>query len=398
MTSQQVLVNDVDYSNYVSEIVVSSSVTLYTRNFKLQLYDPAQELNNTFQYRDDVKIYLNGNLVLRGRIENVEKRQFNIVISGRDYTARFLDRLLINESYTNREISDIIKNSTDGLIKKYTPDITTNNVQTTNKNVTISWKGVPLLKALHELAEIVNYDFYVDDNKDLNFFPRASKDSGLTLSSTTNILTYSAPDIGKNVVTRLTFYGKEGICVQVEDLQAQQQWGVIDKTIVDPAIEDETTAYDKAKSILKRLANPMQRVTAVCLISDITGLKPGQIVTINIPERDINGQYIVLELTYKAPPWTAEIKTVAYSLELQDILADITKKVLDIDMRDADLEATPTRYFGVEDTQKQRVIVKIYRTFVNAGYIFGHDIYSKFGTAKFGYSAGSEELIWSNET
>jgi len=395
MVSVTVLVNDVDYTDYFSDLKINSSVTQYTKSYAVKLYDPSQNLTGKFQYGDDIKIKFNGTLKFRGRVENVTETQFYVNLSGRDYTARFLDRR-VYKSYNNREISDIITNSSDGLVPTYTPDITTSNVQTTNTYITREWKGVSLLKVMHELAEIAKYDFHVDEYKDLNFFPRETLDSGLTLSSTTNILTYDAPKLGKDVVTRLTFYGKEGICVQVEDLQAQQTWGIREDTVVDPTVDNEDLAYERAMAILRRKANPIQRVTCVTLIDDVGNLAPGQLVKIKIPERNIDSQFVVLEMEFNVPPGTCRIKTAEYSVELQDILADLTKKVVDIDLRDADLQATPVRYNRFQDEKVMEVVVRIYRKYVSEGFILGHPAFSAFGN-KLGYSTGTEELIWSNE-
>ena len=394
--SIQILVNDVDYSSYVDQVKVNSNITYYTRSYSVRFLDPNHSLYNQFGFGDDVKIYLEGNYILRGRLEDKTTEEYGVIIKGRDYTARFLDRNVYAE-YTNREISDIITNTTDGLIPKYTPEITTNNVQTTNKYITRKWVQVPLLVVLHELASIVNYDFYVDTDLDLHFFPRKSRDSGKTLDNS-NLLKYDIPDVGKKVVNRITLFGKEGICVQVEDPGSIAKYGVKEKEpIIDPSITDPNTAYEKAAAILRKLANPIRQGTYITLTTGFTDLKPGDLITVNIPEKNVNSQFLVLEVTFTCPPYHAEIKTAEYTVEYADLLADLTKKVVDINMRDADLEATIQRYYRFEEQKKLRVICRIYRTFVEDGWIWGNPIFSKWGTRKWGYQAGQEELIWSNE-
>lgn len=88
-----------------------------------------------------------------------------------DYT-RLLDRKLVPDTYENQTIDAIIAD----LQSKYFPSgFTINNV---SAPVTVKYVGFnykPLAKVIEELAELVNYDWYVDYDKDLHFFAKNSE-------------------------------------------------------------------------------------------------------------------------------------------------------------------------------------------------------------------------------
>lgn len=87
-----------------------------------------------------------------------------------DYT-RFLDRRLVPDAFENQTIDEIIAY----LKANYFPEgFTINNVSAPIEVKYIQFKYRPLAKCIEDLAKLVNYDWYIDYDKDLHFFPKES--------------------------------------------------------------------------------------------------------------------------------------------------------------------------------------------------------------------------------
>lgn len=102
-----------------------------------------------------------------------------LILKGCDYFSERAKNLLVAESYRDKEISLIVK----ALLNKYLPNITTNNVQTTN--VTLSDPRFPyryLAEAIEQLANICNYEYFCDETLDFHFFPKKAISSDLALT------------------------------------------------------------------------------------------------------------------------------------------------------------------------------------------------------------------------
>lgn len=85
-----------------------------------------------------------------------------------DYT-RLLDSKLVPDSFTDKTVEEII----DTLAASYFPaGFTTANVVAPVNLSYVSFNYKPLSKCLEELANLLNYDWYVDYDKDVHFFAK----------------------------------------------------------------------------------------------------------------------------------------------------------------------------------------------------------------------------------
>lgn len=75
-----------------------------------------------------------------------------------------------------------IENIIDNLISSYTPGFTTNNVIGTFTIAKIVFNEMYLSDCLKKLAEIVKYDWYVDEEKDIHFFPKFTNTAPFNLT------------------------------------------------------------------------------------------------------------------------------------------------------------------------------------------------------------------------
>jgi len=146
-------------------------------------------------------------LLFRGILETRsfegEETNQNLSLTGRDYTARFKDLTVEPVTYTNSEISTIVTN----IIQNEVPEITTNNVNATVITLPrIAFNHTTVFDALTQLAELANFVFYIDNNKDLHFEEKNSISSSLTFDNT-NILSAQADTTRENFNNIIWVYG-----------------------------------------------------------------------------------------------------------------------------------------------------------------------------------------------
>ena len=122
-----------------------------------------------------VEIYNDGTQLFGGVIIKVVQRseQFKILlfdVECEDFT-RLLDRRLVVNTYKNQTIQQIIED----INTNFLTDFTTNNVEGGTKIVAyIAFNYIPVSQALQRLADLINIDWFVDVDKDIHFFAKAS--------------------------------------------------------------------------------------------------------------------------------------------------------------------------------------------------------------------------------
>jgi len=82
-----------------------------------------------------------------------------------DYT-RLLDGQYVSEVFENQPLNTII----DSLVSRWASGFTTTNVTVTDTVDYINFNYQPISKCLKRLADMFNYDWYVDYSKDIHFF------------------------------------------------------------------------------------------------------------------------------------------------------------------------------------------------------------------------------------
>ena len=104
-----------------------------------------------------------------------------VVLSGRDYSARLMDRTVQPEVYTNWEIGSIVRD----IVSKYVDGVSYSGVQNTGVILNrISFNQTPVYDAIKQLQALAgDYMFYVDVNKDLKFELASTTSSGYTFNS-----------------------------------------------------------------------------------------------------------------------------------------------------------------------------------------------------------------------
>jgi len=135
---------------------------------------------DAFTVGSDIRVVQDGN-TSRGWIlnppRNIDGQRNNIQIQGISYAAR-TQKIIVTESYTNAAIGDIV---TD-LFTKYVPWATRVNIQSCSKIITIRFGDNYLWDAMEQLCQISTYDWYIDEDLDVNFFDRSVRLNPIVLS------------------------------------------------------------------------------------------------------------------------------------------------------------------------------------------------------------------------
>ena len=122
---------------------------------------------------EEVKIYDDATIIFGGIIVKIEEsvdayKILRYKVECQDYS-RLLDRRLIAETYTSRTVNQIIAD----IVSTYELDkegITISNVDCSKTIDYIAFNYQPVSKCIEELADLINYDWYVDYEKDIHFF------------------------------------------------------------------------------------------------------------------------------------------------------------------------------------------------------------------------------------
>jgi len=210
----QVLIEGTDRSSLIEfeSLVVNQNITdsVDTAKFIIRKYGSR---TYTPVYGEEVKIYDGASQIFGGIIrkinEKVESGADGLVydIECSDYTAE-MDNLLVAQSYDSKTINEII---TD-ILSKYAPTFDANNVNSDFLINKIVFNQVRVSACIKKLAEIVNYEWYVDENKSVHFFINTEKTAPFDLTDTSgNYVSKTLERIldGTTIVNRVKVRGGE---------------------------------------------------------------------------------------------------------------------------------------------------------------------------------------------
>jgi len=197
---------------YVEDFDVTRSINSASGSFTFSL-PRTREYAEIFNMTD-VKLYeVNGNietLITAGVIEEKIITPNEIRFTGRDYGYLLQGKQIDYISIDTLKAHEIVKR----LLDVYQDNLTYANV--INSAETASrWflRGKTLFEAVQMAARLAKdssgqfgYDFYVDENKDLNFFPRYSRPSKVVLEKN-DLTDYSYKRSAREIYNRILIYG-----------------------------------------------------------------------------------------------------------------------------------------------------------------------------------------------
>ena len=164
-----------------------------TSNFTAEFNNFNGKYSDTFSLNDEVIIYADRGTdppttkIFTGIIEDInfkgDVEKEKIVLVGRDYGAILQDMTVQPVIYKNEDAGVIARqvmlNNTEELL-------TANNMDTSTETTIerIGFNHINVFSALQELAELSDYYFYVDTDKDVHFEAKSSTSSGHTFDNT----------------------------------------------------------------------------------------------------------------------------------------------------------------------------------------------------------------------
>lgn len=130
---------------------------------------------------DLIEVYDDATKIFGGRVLSI-KNSFEGGISFfqvrcKDYTAE-LDRILITESFSDKTVGEVI----EYIVDNYLPGVTYLNVDCTIDIKKIVFNKMQASKCISELAKLVNYNWYIDYDKDIHFFAKNTEMSPFSIS------------------------------------------------------------------------------------------------------------------------------------------------------------------------------------------------------------------------
>lgn len=181
-------------------------------SFNITLANDSGEIGSKYTVGEEVIIYSNLDTIppttkiFAGILENVSHRgkgiNEKIIIDGRDYTARLMDRTVEPEVYNNLPAGSIVND----IITKYVDDITTTNTASGVNIDRIVFNQIPVFDAIKQLANTSDFTFYVDEDKDLHFKNKSATSSGKIFYSG-NILQADFKERRDGIYNQVWVYG-----------------------------------------------------------------------------------------------------------------------------------------------------------------------------------------------
>ena len=131
-----------------------------------------------------VSLSIDGTEEFEGVIVGIEKsiESGNIVVydvTCSDYSFQ-LDQKIVNERYDDTTVDLIISD----LVATYASTFTTTNVVVTTAIETMSFNRVSMSAAIEKIAKVTGNSWYVDNDKDIHFFPKAQSSAPFIITDT----------------------------------------------------------------------------------------------------------------------------------------------------------------------------------------------------------------------
>ena len=300
----------VDVSTDIITCSVGNGVSNFIGNFTISLSNANGKYTKMFNGGEIVNIWMGYSSTgyikqMSGEIDNPtyslsknEGRTLNL--NGTAYGYELLE-ITINKQYTSREASTLLTNTTDGVLVG--TNITTSNVQTTSVTFgTLTFRNKYRWDCIREICEKVQYDAYVDTNKDLHFFPEGSIVSTKeAVVVGDNLISLSSNMDRKKVKNKIVVFGKDlesdvQFIKTEEDTTSQASYRIKELVIDESSIDSMDEIEERASYELNSLKDPIQE--GQCTSLGLPQLNPGEKIRISSPLDNINGDFVVKSFTH----------------------------------------------------------------------------------------------------
>ncbi len=134
---------------------------------------------------DDIGIYQSSTKIFGGTVTSIKETEISSAdgllyeVTATDYTF-LLDSKLVSETYSNKTVAYIIND----ILTKYTTGFTSVNVSSTFTITKIVFNQIPISQCIKRIADVLRYDWYVDESKDIHFFSKFTNSAPYNLTDT----------------------------------------------------------------------------------------------------------------------------------------------------------------------------------------------------------------------
>jgi len=193
-------INDVDRSSWIDWKSFEKVEVLTKETDRLQ-FDIRKIGGRTAPaLGDKITVLYDSTKIFEGVVvEVLEKISGGVLISWeikcKDWT-HTLDKKLVIKSYTDQTAAAIISD----IIATYCPGFTVNNVVAPVNVASIKFNYEFVSKCLQQLADLLDYDWYVDYDKDIHFFSEEQNTAPFNLDDTSGNYKFGSLEINKNIL------------------------------------------------------------------------------------------------------------------------------------------------------------------------------------------------------
>jgi len=179
----------IDWRSFEKEDILNSQVD--TCSFQIKKYETKTWKPSV---GDEIEVLDGSSKIFAGVIvkatETIEGKLLKYAVECKDWTA-YLDRQLVNEKYEDMTIAQIIND----INTNYLTGFTITNVNCDVEVNSVTFKRLPVSQCLQILAEQVNYNWYVDYDKNIHFFAKNSEIAPYHLTDTNGSYVFSSLQI-----------------------------------------------------------------------------------------------------------------------------------------------------------------------------------------------------------
>ena len=288
-----------DLTDIAHLVEIEEGITNQIGRFAFEVYDLNDLYKNVWSGGELVRFssdYASTVSTLRftGKIEKIAPNGIKLRVTGRNYAQDLID-ITVTQSFTDEETSIILST----LFDIYANGFTKTDIEVSTKRLTLSWKQKPFLECVKEIALAAGFDFYIDQDKDVNYFRvgnRTNDDEAIVHEQNLIEVKDFAEDLTL-VRNRVIVYGavQDGIQViyTAEDLDSQAKYGIKEEVINDNNILSYEQAREVGDATLSAKKNPP-------LIGEVVGvllatLQPGERIKLSSPFHGIQpGTYDII--------------------------------------------------------------------------------------------------------
>jgi len=345
-----------DVTENIVEGEYTDGITETIGNFTFTIDNTGQDYTNKFNLYDRIRIYMDyatsaTTKVFEGRIEKVNTKEGDIVISGRSVASRVMGITVTYRAadYTHEILSTILT--------KYAGYITKTNIDTTESTdapISVNWYHKPFWECVQELCNRSGYDAYIDANSDFNYFVSESKEN----TTEAVVHTHNLEEVGdftpdlSVVYNRIIVYGAKVEEMQIiwmeQDTDSIASYDVRELTINDSNII--TVAQARARALYELSLHKDPPIIGEVTSLGLPTILPGERIRISDPDSELDPKYYnIQKFTHRFSSDDVPLTVLTIQKEMSTI-PKILKKRISFEIESTEKENPNEMRFSIIET------------------------------------------------